>query len=217
MKKRIRWFPPVAHEPPSACKTIYFDPDASYPGKPTTPPVPTKLTDPVISVSQLSKDTMADLIRSLGPWGWFCLLTFRWNPIEKTAHHHFMRWIRGINEELYGLRFREKRLGVTFVRATERQRSGRIHYHVLISKEVSRLRRLSYKDYWEYGFPKKKLTSTGHVEISTDGGNGFARIHEYDPRKAGLAENYLVKYMTKERDIFIYRPLCRPDMKKSSK
>jgi hypothetical protein len=217
MKKRISWTPLSRPERSSPCKTIYYNPVASYPPKSITPPVPVKLTDPVRGASRLSKEAMADHICTLGPWGWFCLLTFRWNPLEKTAHHHFMRWIRAINEELYGRRFREKGLGVTFVRATERQQNGRIHYHVLISKEVSRLRRLSYKDYWEYGFPKKTFIDDTHFEITTDGGNGFARIRPFDSRKAGLAEKYLVKYMTKERDIFVYRPPGHPDTEKSSK
>jgi hypothetical protein len=164
---------------------------------------------------------MGQWIASLGPWGWFCHLTFRDAGIlEKTAHHHFMRWIRGINEELYGRRYREQGLGVTFARATEHHQSGRIHYHVLISKEVQRLRRLTYKDYWEYGFPRYRTVQTpsgSRTEISTDGGNGFARIRDYDRRKAGLAENYLVKYIAKERDLFLYRPKGRPDRYQSSK
>lgn len=218
MKKRISWASPGTPESSSPCKLIYYNPAGSYPSKSVVTPIPVKLTDPVSQISRLSKESMADYIHALGPWGWFCLLTFRWNILEKTAHHRFMRWIRGINEELYGRRYREKGLGVTFVRATEHHRNGRIHYHVLISEEVRRLRRLSYKDYWEYGFTKKRsISEIQSFEVSVEPGNGFARIHSYDPHKAGFAEKYLVKYMTKERDIFVYRPAGHPDTKKSSK
>jgi hypothetical protein len=163
---------------------------------------------------------MADFIRAHGPWGWLCHLTFGYNILEITAHHHFMRWIRAIDEAIYGRRFREMGLGVTFARATEHQRNGRIHYHVLISEEVRQLRRLTYKDCWEYGFPRYCTVQTplGHqTEISVNGGNGFARIYDYDRRKSGLAERYLTKYITKERDLFFYRPVGRPDRNKPSK
>jgi len=217
MKRPPRWAPLVAGEKPSPCKTVFFNPDARYPGRPVTPPIPHKLTDRVSSIDQGEKDAWIELVRSHGPWGWFCLLTFRTNVLEKTAHHRFMRWIRGINEELYGRRYREQGLGVRFARATEYHQNGRIHYHVLISQEVRRLRRLSYKDYWEYGFPRRKEVAAGLSEISVEPGNGFARIRDYDIRKAGLAEKYLLKYVTKERDIFVYRPLRHPETEKSSK
>jgi hypothetical protein len=100
---------------------------------------------------------------------------------------------------------------------------------VLTSEETGRLRRLTYKDYWEYGIPvvrkymppadlpaNNRYAGKVFPEISTTGGNGFARIFPFDARRAGKAERYLVKYMTKERDVFLYRPLGHPDRIKSS-
>jgi hypothetical protein len=205
MRHRTRWKPRPGPEPSSPGVTIYFNPEASFPGPLRTPPVPLKLTDPQHHPSPDLKDATADFIQAHGPWGWLCHLTFSYDILEITAHHHFMRWIRGINEEIYGRRFREKGLGVTFARATEHQRNGRIHYHVLISEEVHRLpgkSRLRYKDYWEYGFPQR----FNPTRLYGAGGNGFARIINFDRRKAGLAERYLVKYLTKERDIFLCQP-----------
>jgi hypothetical protein len=217
LEHRTRWGARTIPEKTSPGALLLLNPEAQSPGRLTFPPFSHKLTDSFNPVSRDLKEAVADFIRSHGPWGWLCHLTFNRDVLEKTAHHHFMRWIRSMNEELFGRYFREKQLGVTFARATEHQQNGRIHYHVLISEEVRRLRRLSYKDYWEHGFPKRSRTSSGFIELSIDPGNGFARVYDYNLRKAGLAEKYLVKYLTKERDIFLYRPLGHPDRRKSSK
>jgi hypothetical protein len=97
----------------------------------------------------------------------------------------------------------------------ERQRSGRIHYHALVDK-VEGLRRLTWMDYWEQGFPRPVqraiMTKSGRVLTEVDvppDGCGFARIYPY--RSTGGAAHYLTKYLLKGGVIDLYLPTGTPD------
>jgi hypothetical protein len=140
-------------------------------------------------------------IQSLCPWDWYFTLTFHDAVHPEQADKRFYRWVRGINIERYGKRFREKHLSVPWVRATEYQKRGVLHYHGLMGGGVSRLRRLTWMDYWEKGFPlrsEQKSSYRGPTQLFS-GGNGFARILPYNPRKG--ARYYLSKYLLKGGEI----------------
>lgn len=94
--------------------------------------------------------------------------------------------MRAINETLYGRRYREKQQGVWAVRASEYQKRGVLHYHVLMGGGVRTLRRLSWGDLWQ--------------EI----GGGFAQVLPYDRNRGAV--QYLTKYAVKGGEIDFFLP-----------
>jgi len=137
-------------------------------------------------------------IRKYDPYSWFTTLTFKDSIHKTTADKRFKRWITNINEALYGNRFRKRKLGISWIRAMERQKRGVVHFHALIrSPEMYKLKRLDYMKLWE-----NNCTNTDSVI------NGFARIYKYDPSQGASA--YCSKYVTKgfdNLDIYIAPPL----------
>jgi len=102
-------------------------------------------------------------------WDWWATFTFRDNVTAKAANKKWYKW----------LRIAENELGSTpgYFRVTETQKARQVlHFHALMLG-VSRLRRLTYMDYWN------RLS-------------GFCRIYPY--QKGRGAEHYLTKYVTKQ-------------------
>lgn len=107
---------------------------------------------------------------------WFVTLTFKELILFDDAKRRFHRWLRKINETLYGRRFRRKKLGASFVITTEYQKREVLHFHALIGGDVCNLNRNEWKKKWENNcFQKNKKNI-----------NGFARIEKFDPIKGGL-------------------------------
>ena len=113
---------------------------------------------------------------------WFVTLTFKDHiPIE-LAKQRFFVWLRSMNEMLYGRRYREKKLGISFVLVYEYQKREVLHFHSLLGGDVHKLDIRHWKSVWEnniYQPGRKKL-------------NGIARITEFDPEKSSG------KYLTKD-------------------
>lgn len=118
------------------------------------------------------------------PWQWYVTLTFASeDPHAFTAkaevkHCEFAqrcyrRWIRSINEERFGKRFRRKGHGVSHVQAIELQKRGVAHFHALLDG-VEPL---------EYGIAHEKWP------------HGMAWIKPYEADKGGAS--YLSKYVSK--------------------
>jgi len=127
-----------------------------------------------------------DFISQFEPFELYSTFTFREEIHPEQADRRFKRFIRHINEELFGRRYREKGKGVYYVRALELQRRGVLHFHALIGGErVRRLRRLTLMDKWYED-------------------NGIARIERYDKRKG--ATSYLSKYVFKGGEIELHVP-----------
>lgn len=84
-------------------------------------------------------------------WGWFVTLTFRDERTHpEKAEREFNIWVSKINRYLYGPRWFKQGKSVRWVRASERQHRGAIHYHALLGgKWLSELRRLAWMDEWE--------------------------------------------------------------------
>jgi len=129
---------------------------------------------------------LAVIEKSLGRYEWFATFTFSTNPHPEQAERRYFRFVREINETLYGRRFRERGKGVFHIRATERQKRGAVHFHSLMGGGVSVLNPKKWQEIWRT------------LEV----GNGFSRIYPYDPRRGALS--YLQKYVAKggELDIF---------------
>jgi len=131
-------------------------------------------------------------IERFEPYHWFVTLTFKDDVTNARANKQFARFMRGMNEALYGRRYREKGLGLPYVNARERQKRGTPHFHTLIGGDVWKLRRMTYKELWE-GWDGKKFTR-----------NGMARVLPHD-RERG-ARMYVSKYVLKGGEIDVNIP-----------
>jgi hypothetical protein len=132
---------------------------------------------------------LLDRVDQASPIEWFGTFTFSDVVHPEQADRRFRRYLRSINEELYGRKWREHRQGSWAVRATEYQRRGVLHYHTLQGGGVSKLRRLTWMDAWE------------------EEGGGFARIVPYDRNQGAM--RYVSKYAAKGGEIDIFLP---PDL-----
>jgi len=141
---------------------------------------------------QTLQEAWVFFIESFEPYHWYCTLTFKNNVSNLRANKQFHRYMRRINEALFGKRFREKGLGLPYVNARERQLRGNPHFHTLIGGDVWKLRRLSYMDLWHKGEGRKF------------NGNGYARILPYDKEQG--AKVYVSKYVVKGGEIDVTIP-----------
>ena len=68
-------------------------------------------------------------------WGWqyFITLTFKDDIHPEQAEKYYRRWIRKINEEVYGKRYRRYHKSITWVKVSDYQRRAVIHFHALFS------------------------------------------------------------------------------------
>jgi len=119
------------------------------------------------------------------PFELYSTFTFREEVHPEQADRRFNRYIRYINEELFGRRYREKGKGIYYVRALEVQKRGVLHFHALMGGGVRRLRRLTLMDRWYEH-------------------NGIARIQPYDASKG--AKGYLSKYVYKGGEVELFIP-----------
>ena len=125
-----------------------------------------------------------NFIEKFEPYRWFVTLTFKDETHPEQADKRYFRWIRHINEVLYGKRWREHQEGTTWFKAVEYQDRGTLHFHCLLGGEVWKLKRLDWMKAWE-----TNCMNTHEVV------NGFARIFEYDYKQGAIS--YVSKYVFK--------------------
>ena len=138
------------------------------------------------------KDAWINFIKRYEPFTWYVTLTFKEPKHPESADKAFFRWIRHINESLYGRRYREKKKGVTWIKCMEYQKRDVIHFHCLLGDpHLYKLKRLDFMKAWEYDcYRSKELV------------NGFARIFKYDATRGAV--NYCSKYVLKGGEIDVY-------------
>jgi len=138
------------------------------------------------------KEAWVEFIKRYEPYTWYVTLTFKEPKHPESADKAFFRWIRYINESLYGRRYREKKKGVTYIKCMEYQKRDVIHFHCLIGDpHLYKLKRLDFMKAWECGcHHNNKLV------------NGFARIFKYDVARGAV--NYCSKYVLKGGEIDVY-------------
>lgn len=107
---------------------------------------------------------------------------------EEHSKRMYGRWIRKLNEEVFGRRYRERKLGVLHVYAIEYQKRGVAHLHSLIRSVPTSISRIEFEKKWERMHPN----------------NGYANIYPYDPVKG--AAGYISKYILKGGMIHIDGP-----------
>ena len=85
-------------------------------------------------------------------WDWFGTLTFEDAVHPERANKLYRKFTNDLNRDLYGRRWSQKSHGGVFwVRSSEYQIRGVLHYHFLMSaiKDLNTsARRLSWMDYW---------------------------------------------------------------------
>ncbi len=68
----------------------------------------------VFSPAQKSlSESWAEFIEKFEPFSWYLTLTFREKIHPEQANRRYMRFVRRLNEAIYGKRYREKGKGVT--------------------------------------------------------------------------------------------------------
>lgn len=123
-------------------------------------------------------------------WDWFATLTFRGDPHPEKADKLFRVWVSKLNRKLYGVRWAPHGKGVRWIRASEPQRRGTIHYHALLGGDgLADQRRLDWMDEWF------KLAGIARIEV---------------PESASAVSAYCAKYVVKGGEIDLSRSLGRP-------
>jgi hypothetical protein len=118
-------------------------------------------------------------------WKWYGHFTFRDFPHPESANKIWMKWVHILNRKCHGNRYwNRKGSGITWVRSTEYQGRGSLHYHAIMGNLKNDIDRFEFMRIWEHFA-------------------GFARIYVYD--RDGGAEDYLSKssYVFKQGEIDI--------------
>jgi hypothetical protein len=118
-------------------------------------------------------------------WQWFVTLTFADAVHPEAADKAFRLFVSSLNRSLYGPRWAKKGQGVYWIRATEFQKRGVLHYHALMADpkdlEVS-ASRMAWRNWWFERF-------------------GIADIQK--PYDIAAASGYVAKYVAKEGELDI--------------
>lgn len=121
---------------------------------------------------------------------WFCTLTFAEPVHPEHADKVWSLWVRELNVKLHGNHWRRTvHGGVYWVRASEYQTRGVLHFHALMGDVEdlnAKARRLSRMDRW------KELA-------------GFAKVEQIDNDAA--VNRYVSKYVTKGGEVTVSRNL----------
>ncbi|MHB8425144.1 MAG: rolling circle replication-associated protein [Gammaproteobacteria bacterium] len=117
-------------------------------------------------------------------WDWFCTMTFADAVHPERAFKTWRYWVSQLNRDLFGRHWQgTEHGGVYWVRGSEYQRRGVLHYHALMSA-VNDLDALTYRWYW------KNLWN----DLA-----GFAMIDKIKDEVAAM--KYVTKYVVKGGDI----------------
>jgi hypothetical protein len=121
----------------------------------------------------LSRTWAQFIIHTSFHWKWYGHFTFKDFPHQEAGHKVWMKFIHILNRAAFRINYWKcKSEGVTWVRATEYQSRGALHYHALIGNIPDRVNRFDFMKLWE------SLA-------------GFSRIYHY--REYGGAEEYISK------------------------
>jgi hypothetical protein len=138
------------------------------------------------------------------PWSLFVTLTFQTAPHPEAASKVFDLWVHRMNRRQYGVNYwkHPERLGVWWVRATEYQQRGALHFHALVGGVPSGWAFSLMQDWETLG-----RSRTGALEWKTK--TGYARIYPYGQDGKTGAEYYVSKsmYAFKRGEIDLGGPL----------
>jgi hypothetical protein len=124
-------------------------------------------------------------------FNWFCTQTFRDLVHPERGDKLHRVFMNKLNMEIWGNHYHKDKLkGVVWIRGSERQKRGALHYHTLVAGVPPDVKRLKYMDIWN--------------ELA-----GFAKIET--PREVLNTAVYLTKhaYAFKEGNIDIGGAVAR--------
>jgi len=125
-------------------------------------------------------DGWSRFIEKFSPYDLYVTLTFEQDTHPEQADRRYKRFVRKINQSLFGRRYREQEKGIYWVRALELQRRQVIHFHALLGGGAFKLNRIAMTELWK-----------------SEKGNGHTWIERFDPLKG--ATRYLSKYVGKSK------------------
>ena len=134
------------------------------------------------------QNAWVELASRLEPFDLFCTLTFKQSIHPELADKRYYRFIRKINETLFGRSYRKQGKGICWVKALEYQRRNVIHFHCLLGNSTYKLLRIGVTELWQNDIKYKR---------SRNGENGKAWVEKYDAARG--AKGYLAKYISKSR------------------
>jgi len=135
------------------------------------------------------QEAWVEFIKRFEPFYLYVTLTFKDPKHPEAADKAFFRWIRYINECLYGRRYREREKGVTYFKCMEYQKRDVIHFHCLIGDpHLDKSMIWDFMKAWETDCHRSK-------ELV----NGYARIYRYNAARGAV--NYCSKYVLKGGEI----------------
>ena len=149
------------------------------------------ITETTFSDVSKLRNSWRDYVQNI-PFSWFVTLTFKEQVNHQEARGRFFYWLRKLNEASYGKRYREKKLGVSFLLALEMQWREVLHIHALIGGTVDSQDRYLWKLFWERNFYRKGIKRI----------NGFAQIDKFDPNKDAIG--YLTKEVISGDEVDVY-------------
>lgn len=110
------------------------------------------------------------------------------NVQEEHSVRMYRRWARKLNEEVFGMRYRNHGKGLLHVYAIEYQKRGVAHIHSLIKDVPESCMRKRFERIWE----------------GLHSNNGYANIFPYDPERG--ATGYISKYVLKGGKVDMIAP-----------
>jgi hypothetical protein len=148
----------------------------------------------------------AELTRR-APWDWWTTLTFVDVGHPEAADKVFRLWIHRLNRRLHGRNYwkHPETKGCFWVRATEYQKRGALHYHGMIGEPVPSAWAFDLMRDWE----DLGRLRVGVSEWKTK--TGYARIYPYGQDGKTGAEFYISKcmYAFKRGEIDLGGPLAQ--------
>lgn len=142
-------------------------------------------------------------------WQWFATLTFRTNVHEEAADRYFRTWVSKLNRKVAGHRWhKHPGRAIWWARASEPQKSGRLHFHALMgAQELHLQNRLASMKLWE-SLGCCANARRCRCNIQEKRGPGFARIEEPRDFEGAAVRAYCSKYATKGGTIDLGGPIA---------
>lgn len=143
---------------------------------------------PLVTITAAVRDGYVQFLNQWD-WEWYFTLTFCEDVHPEQADKLFNKWIRILSKKYYGAKYYKRNQFIDWVRSSEYQKRGALHYHGL----------LNAPDKFNQ-FEAMKTWENLDVDFMVEGKTGMAIIYKADQP---AAEIYITKYVSKETNVDI--------------